>query len=72
VDPILDDGSRVYAYEPGTWGPSEADVLAPQGSWRTVLRDSGGVSVVRDSRDERPRSREGHEEGTPRVKPARP
>jgi glucose-6-phosphate 1-dehydrogenase len=42
VDPILDDGSRVYAYEPGTWGPSEADVLAPQGSWRTVLRDSGG------------------------------
>ncbi|WNG21483.1 glucose-6-phosphate dehydrogenase [Cystobacter fuscus] len=72
VDPILDDGSRVYEYEPGTWGPSEADVLAPQGSWRTVLRDSGGVSVVRDSRDEHPRSREGHEEGTPRVKPARP
>jgi glucose-6-phosphate 1-dehydrogenase len=30
VDPILAPGSTpVYSYEPGTWGPPEADALAP-------------------------------------------
>ncbi|MFN8174689.1 MAG: glucose-6-phosphate dehydrogenase [Solirubrobacteraceae bacterium] len=28
VDPILDDASPVYPYEPGTWGPAEATDLA--------------------------------------------
>jgi glucose-6-phosphate 1-dehydrogenase len=28
VDPILDDATPVHAYDPGTWGPSEADRLA--------------------------------------------
>ncbi len=27
IDPILDDATPVHAYEPGTWGPSEADAL---------------------------------------------
>jgi glucose-6-phosphate 1-dehydrogenase len=27
VDPILDDATPVHEYEPGTWGPSDADAL---------------------------------------------
>ena len=27
VDPILDDATPVHPYEPGTWGPAEADAL---------------------------------------------
>ncbi|ATB29503.1 glucose-6-phosphate dehydrogenase [Melittangium boletus] len=69
VDPILHDG-QVHEYEPGTWGPREADVLAPQGAWRTVLADSGGVQVVRDARDEAHRSDEALPEGAQRLKPA--
>jgi glucose-6-phosphate 1-dehydrogenase len=34
VDPILDDATPVYEYDPGTWGPSQASALiAPDGEW---------------------------------------
>ena len=34
VDPILDDATPVYEYEPGTWGPPQASALiAPDGEW---------------------------------------
>src|SRR5579863_7130601 len=34
VDPILVDAGPVFAYEPGTWGPPEADALvADVGGW---------------------------------------
>jgi len=34
VDPVLGDGIPVHEYEPGTWGPSEANTLvAPEGGW---------------------------------------
>ncbi len=34
VDPILDDTTPVHPYEPGTWGPAEADALiAGDGGW---------------------------------------
>ena len=33
VDPILDDATPVHSYKPGTWGPKEADRLAPAGGW---------------------------------------
>jgi glucose-6-phosphate 1-dehydrogenase len=34
VDPILKDGSLVYEYEPGTWGPQEVDDrVSPPGGW---------------------------------------
>jgi glucose-6-phosphate 1-dehydrogenase len=34
VDPVLRDGIPVHEYEPGTWGPSEANTLvAPDGGW---------------------------------------
>jgi len=33
VDPVLDDATPVYPYEPGTWGPREASRVAPEGGW---------------------------------------
>jgi glucose-6-phosphate 1-dehydrogenase len=34
VDPVLHQPTPLYPYEPGTWGPVEADtVLAPPGGW---------------------------------------
>jgi len=34
VDPILDNATPVYEYDPGTWGPPRANVLiAPDGEW---------------------------------------
>jgi len=34
VDPVLDDATPVYEYEPGTWGPPEAEAaVAPPGGW---------------------------------------
>ena len=32
VDPVLDNATPVHPYQPGTWGPSEADALAPPDS----------------------------------------
>jgi glucose-6-phosphate 1-dehydrogenase len=33
VDPVLKAATDVYEYQPGTWGPREADRLAPPGGW---------------------------------------
>ena len=34
VDPVLDDTTPVYEYEPGTWGPVEAErIVTPEGGW---------------------------------------
>jgi glucose-6-phosphate 1-dehydrogenase len=33
VDPVLAAGTPVHAYEPGQWGPAEAQKLAPPGGW---------------------------------------
>lgn len=33
VDPILDQATPLYFYEPNTWGPTEAQSLAPDGGW---------------------------------------
>jgi glucose-6-phosphate 1-dehydrogenase len=35
VDPILDTGTTLHPYEPGTWGPKEADAMVP-GGWFTA------------------------------------
>jgi glucose-6-phosphate 1-dehydrogenase len=35
VDPVLKDGTPVYEYEPGTWGPREVDArVSPPGGWQ--------------------------------------
>ena len=34
VDPIIDHGGAAYRYEPGSWGPREAErMVAPYGGW---------------------------------------
>ena len=36
VDPVIHGPSPLYGYEPGTWGPKEAEALtAPVGGWNT-------------------------------------
>jgi glucose-6-phosphate 1-dehydrogenase len=34
VEPILGAATPVHEYQPGTWGPAEADRLAPTSGWR--------------------------------------
>ncbi len=34
VDPALDQSSPVLTYEPGSWGPRQADALVARGSWQ--------------------------------------
>ncbi len=42
VQPILGGATPVHEYEPGTWGPSEADALvADTGGWHSPVRASG-------------------------------
>lgn len=33
VDPVLAEGTPVHVYEPGQWGPPEAESLTPPGGW---------------------------------------
>jgi glucose-6-phosphate 1-dehydrogenase len=33
VDPVLKNGSPVYEYEPGTWGPEVVERVSPPGGW---------------------------------------
>ena len=36
VDPVLDGATPIHEYEPGSWGPAEADgQVAPDGGWFT-------------------------------------
>ena len=37
VDPVLDEATPVYEYEPGTWGPAETARVAPEGGWLDPL-----------------------------------
>jgi len=34
VDPVLNQATPVYAYEPNTWGPKEVERLTPEGGWQ--------------------------------------
>jgi len=41
VDPVLGNATPVHAYDPGSWGPSEADALvAEEGGWFAPKRAS--------------------------------
>jgi len=43
VDPILNDRTPLYFYEPGSWGPAEADqVIAQDGIWYNPKPQEGG------------------------------
>ena len=37
VDPVLDGATPIYDYTPGTWGPAEAESVAPDGGWATPI-----------------------------------
>ncbi len=45
VDPVLDCGTPAYRYEPGTWGPPEADELPPRGWHNPVVRKPGSPAA---------------------------
>ncbi|MFY0562946.1 glucose-6-phosphate dehydrogenase [Archangium lansingense] len=46
VDPVVGGTTPLYEYEPGTWGPREADALiAPHGTWRPALCPSGRAEL---------------------------
>ena len=36
VEPVLDGATPVEEYQPGTWGPSDASRVAPEGGWQDV------------------------------------
>src|SRR5262249_51615037 len=33
VDPVLQAGTALYEYDPGTWGPKEVERVAPRSGW---------------------------------------
>jgi glucose-6-phosphate 1-dehydrogenase len=38
VDPVIHGPSAIYEYEPGTWGPVEADrLVADVGGWKNPV-----------------------------------
>ena len=41
VEPVLSHRDPVYAYEPGTWGPLEADLLLAGGRWHNPRPPQG-------------------------------
>jgi glucose-6-phosphate 1-dehydrogenase len=42
VDPVLNDATPLYEYEPGTWGPAEADALIKdEGGWHSPGQPGG-------------------------------
>jgi glucose-6-phosphate 1-dehydrogenase len=46
VDPVLDNATPVHPYEPGTWGPPEADALAPRdGGWANPVVKSQAAAT---------------------------
>jgi glucose-6-phosphate 1-dehydrogenase len=47
VDPVLDDGSGVWEYEPGTWGPAAARAIVPPGGWLDPVQADGDVTFMK-------------------------
>ena len=37
VDPALKAATSVFAYEPGSWGPTEVERITPTGGWHNPL-----------------------------------
>ena len=37
VDPVLKNGTQLHEYEPKTWGPNEANRIAPPGGWHNPM-----------------------------------
>ena len=50
VDPILGDATPVHEYERGSWGPAEADRLAPANGWYAPRVSGQAVTHPADGR----------------------
>lgn len=37
VDPVLQAGTPIYDYEPGSWGPKEVESVTPAGGWHNPI-----------------------------------
>jgi glucose-6-phosphate 1-dehydrogenase len=37
VDPVLQAGTALYEYDPGSWGPKEVERVRPQGGWHDPI-----------------------------------
>jgi glucose-6-phosphate 1-dehydrogenase len=37
VDPVVQAGSALYEYDPGTWGPTEVESVTPPGGWHDPI-----------------------------------
>jgi glucose-6-phosphate 1-dehydrogenase len=37
VDPVLRLGTPIFEYDPGTWGPREAERISPSGGWQNPI-----------------------------------
>lgn len=48
VDPVLGKVTPIYEYEPGTWGPAEADrLMAGEGGWHNPMSVEGSDGSIR-------------------------
>jgi glucose-6-phosphate 1-dehydrogenase len=47
VDPVVQAGTALYEYDPGTWGPKEAASVTPQGGWHDPIVASPVVNNPR-------------------------
>ena len=48
VEPVLDNVTPVHEYDPGTWGPIEADRLAADiGGWQNPAKAGGGSGALK-------------------------
>ena len=43
VDGVLDDATPVHPYAPGSWGPAEADRVAPPVGWHVPVMEPAGA-----------------------------
>ena len=37
VDPVVQAGTELYEYDPGTWGPNEVARVTPRGGWHDPI-----------------------------------
>jgi len=47
VEPVLDEAVPIHEYEPETWGPPEADAIAPPGGWHNPSETTGALRRAR-------------------------
>ena len=49
VDPILKKETPLYPYAPNTWGPGEAERVAPPGGWHDPMVREESSSVATEA-----------------------